>query len=139
MKPATKHHPADLPQLLEAACALSVEHHSHLVVCLNILPWMDMAVSADDEAAFSEACLDTARAQAQRRRRWKEVARFLHCANEMQSPHGGWCHAVFSFGLVRCWPVQLREQAFLAHGPFCSVVDGRLPWPRWWRAGLSGC
>jgi hypothetical protein len=133
MPQPTQLRPIALRHLLEIARVLSVENHSDLVLCMNALPWMDMAVSADDESACSEGFMDPGRAEHERQRRWREVARFLDHVNEAQAYPGGWCHAVFSFGLVRCWPTHLRSQAHRAHGPFGGVIDCQAPWRRWMR------
>jgi len=118
----------DPKYLLELARSFSIERHSDLVLCARFLPGMDLAVSASEEGGgplqSSAAELD---------RRCREVIELVDSTREALMKQPEWCRAVVSFGLVRWWPMALRDKAALALGPFPVVIDCANPAAPWVR------
>jgi hypothetical protein len=115
--------PAGDPKyLLEMARVFSIEHHSHLVLCRHFLPGLDLLVSADDDG-WSPLQSNAVQVDA----RCREVIDLVERTGPVMRQRTEWCRAVMSFGLVRWWPVPLREKATHSLGPFHIVIDCRAP------------
>lgn len=114
--------PASPKYLLEMARSFSIEHHSNLVLCTHFLPWMDLAVSASVEGWRPlHSCAG------ELERRCREVVDLVEGTREALMYRNEWCRAVLSFGLVRWWPLALRDKAVNALGPFRIVIRCERP------------
>jgi len=104
--------------LLEMARTFSIEAQSEPVLCKRFLPWMDLALSAAGNIlspAYSSAeALE---------RRFQEVVDLVDGTEEVLRVRTEWCRSMLSFGLVRWWPISVRERASRSLGPFKVVVD----------------
>lgn len=116
--------PAGTPPnyLLEMARSFSVDHHSELVLCTHFLPGIDLAVSASNDGWMP---LQSSRCELERR--CQEVIDALTCARDPLMASNEWCRSALSFGLVRWWPIDLRERAMVALGPFPIVIHCARP------------
>jgi len=113
-----KQSPDAAKYLLEMARSLSLEHHSEPVLCTHFLPWMDLAVSADDEVLLPT--WSNARVL---QSRYREVLTLVESTQHMVRHRAEWCRSLVSFGLVRWWPVSIRAHALQSLGPFRLTID----------------
>jgi hypothetical protein len=119
-------HAPDPKYLLELARSFSIERQSDLVLCTRFLPWMDLAVSAAEDGwrPLQSSAAELAR-------RCREVVDLVEGSREALMARAEWCRAVMSFGLVRWWPVSLRDRAMASLGPFAVVIDCANPTEPW--------
>jgi hypothetical protein len=103
---------------------LSVEYRSELVLCTHFLPWMDLAISAAGDICSAAYCSPRALQD-----RFHEVLELVEGTQDVLNTRSEWCRSVVSFGLVRWWPIPVRERASQSLGPFRVVIDCREPCP----------
>jgi len=106
------------PYLLEMARTFSIEFHSEPVLCMNFLPWMDLAISA-----AGDICSPAYSSPMALLSRFHEVSDRVEGTQQVLQVRTEWCRSLVSFGLVRWWPVSVRERASRALGPFKVVID----------------
>jgi hypothetical protein len=104
--------------LLEMVLSFSIQQSSNLVLCTDLLPDFDIAVSA-----CMEGCHTGTANAADMERRWREVVNLVESKRETALIDKLWCRAAVSFGLIRWWPVSTRLLASAALGPFSVVIE----------------
>jgi hypothetical protein len=109
---------ANQQHLLEIVLSFSIQQNSNLVLCTDLLPDFDVAVSA-----CMEGCHTGTSCTADMDRRWNEVVGLVEANREEVLVGKRWCRAAVSFGLIRWWPASTRLQASAALGPFGVVIE----------------
>ena len=113
-----------LQNLFEMALALSRDNAGMQVLCVDFLPWADIAVTANsigEPGPSSDAN--------EMRDRWEAMCWFLErCVSTQIPDHIVMSHAYI--GRIDYWPTSLREAAHRDMGPFRAVIECRNPLER---------
>ena len=113
-----------LQNIFEMALTLSRDNGDMQVLCVDFLPWADIAVSTHVSGRFGPN-RDVGEAHA----RWGHVSAYLWRCVSMQRPQRMGMARV-DFGWMEYWPTCLREEAHQELGPFRAVIECRNPLER---------
>lgn len=117
-------HLSGLQNLYEMALAISFANDNANVLCVDFLPWADIAVSACCPPGFQ---LPNEPDQVQAR--WARASRYLWtCVSSSRLQR--WSTFAMCAGGFEYWPTSLREQAHRDRGPFRFVIECRNPLER---------
>lgn len=111
--------------LLEMARTFSIEMGGSPVLCTDFFPGLDLTLSAAGEVRSAAH----ASAEAQERR-FREVVDLVRGTEAVLKAQPEWFRQQVSFGVVRWWPVAIRDTACHWLGPFRSVIDCETRWVR---------
>lgn len=114
----------DLQNTFELALAISRDNGDMQVLCVDFLPWADIAVSAHVSGWFGPS-----RDVGDARARWVHVSAHLWRCVSMERPRRMGMARV-DFGWMEYWPTCLREEAHQDLGPFRAVIECRSPMER---------